>query len=104
MTGVIKLKNGMCSLKLNFNTLGIGEFLVHALDCGYLLDSFFVGYVGHCCCVCCSWQFHRWKCWALREVLELRRQLGAVEDKKMAAKLMLVKRHIGEPARWDPGR
>ena len=36
--------------------------------------------------------------------MQLRRQLGAAEDKKMAAKLMLVKHHIGEPARWDPGR
>jgi len=36
--------------------------------------------------------------------MQLRRQLGAAEDKKMAAKLILVKHHIGEPARWDPGR
>jgi hypothetical protein len=34
---------------------------------------------------------------------QLRRQLNAAQDKKLAAKLILVKHQLGEPARWEPG-
>ena len=34
---------------------------------------------------------------------QLRRQLNAAQDKKLSAKIILVKHQLGEPARWEPG-